>query len=281
MQLSPLDRGSIVHDVLERFIGDGSESRDRARLRALAEDACAAAEARGITGRRLLWERDRRVILADLDAFATADEKFRAEKATDTIASELPFGLATAEHGAVELVWDDGRRVLLRGKADRIDRTADGALVVIDYKTGSETPYAGLSADDPVHAGTRLQLPVYAHAARRAFASGDAVVEAYYWFVGRGNNRLIGYAVDDAVDQEFYATVRAIGEGIEDGVFVARPEPPGPRPFVPCHYCDPDGLGTAERWREWERKCAAPELAGYRALLGDDDVDGAHESAAS
>jgi hypothetical protein len=64
-------------------------------------------------------------------------------------------------------------------------------------------------------------------------------------------------------------TVRAIVDGIETGVFVAKPPPPGPRPFVPCAYCDPDRLGTADRWRQWERKYPAPGLAGYRALLED------------
>jgi hypothetical protein len=41
-----------------------------------------------------------------------------------------------------------------------------------------------------------------------------------------------------------------------------------------CRTCDPDGLGTADRWREWERVYAAPELAGYRALLESDEGDG-------
>jgi hypothetical protein len=218
-----------------------------------------------------VWERDRRMILADLDAFALADEKFRNELGVETLASELAFGLPGATYEAVELAWDDGRRVRLRGKADRIDRTASGGLIVIDYKTGSESPYKSLSASDPVQAGTHLQLPVYAHAARRAFAGNGTPVEAYYWFVGRGNNRRIGYAVDDTVDDRFHDTLRAIGEGIEAGVFVSNPPAPGPRgPFVRCSYCDPDGLGTADRWREWERKSRAPELAGYRALLGDE-----------
>jgi hypothetical protein len=43
-------------------------------------------------------------------------------------------------------------------------------------------------------------------------------------------------------------------------VFVAIPPAPGPSPFIRCRYCDPDGMGTADRWREWERKQAAREL---------------------
>jgi hypothetical protein len=58
LSLSALDRGSIIHDVLDRFVAEaGDGPRDRARLREIGEAACADAEARGVTGRRLLWER--------------------------------------------------------------------------------------------------------------------------------------------------------------------------------------------------------------------------------
>jgi ATP-dependent helicase/nuclease subunit B len=268
MQISPLDRGSMVHDVLDRFLAAGERERDR--LRTLGEAAFASAEAKGLTGRRLLWERDRRVILSELDAFFGADDHWRVTRAAETLATELPFGFNEREP-VVEVAWADGRWLRLRGKADRIDRTHDGTLVVIDYKTGSPDPYTGLSAADPVQRGMHLQLPVYALAARAAF--GDAGIEAYYWFVGRGNNRLVGYPVDDAIHHEFMNVARTIVDNIEGGVFVSRPPTPAPRPFVLCPFCDPDGMGTAERWREWERKHEAPELAGYRALLEGVEAD--------
>ena len=59
-----------------------------------------------------------------------------------------------------------------------------------------------------------------------------------------------------------------IVDGIEAGAFPARPEPPGPRFFIDCEYCDPDHLGTADRWREWARKALAPELRDYVELTG-------------
>ena len=55
---------------------------------------------------------------------------------------------------------------------------------------------------------------------------------------------------------------------IEAGCFPARPAAPGPRFWVDCEYCDPDHLGTADRWREWTRKVLAPELEEYVALTG-------------
>jgi ATP-dependent helicase/nuclease subunit B len=276
LQLSPLDRGSIIHEVLDRFLREGAQApwtdRDRTRLHEIADEECAGAVARGVTGRRLLWDRERRLMTAELDDFLTADGTYRSERHAETLATELAFGVADATMDAVEFALSDGRQLRLRGKADRVDR-AGHHLIVIDYKTGSHERYVGLGPDNPVDNGHRLQLPVYAYAARAAFGAPETPVEAAYWFVGRGENRLIGYDVDAQVDEVFDATVRAIVDGIEAGCFVANPPPPGPRPFVSCQYCDPDGLGTADRWRDWERKYAAPELDGYRALLEGDEEE--------
>jgi RecB family exonuclease len=286
MQLAPIDRGRLVHEVLDRFLaparglpaaGRPWTPADRARLRAIGEEVCASVEAHGLTGRRLLWHRDRRAIFAELEAFLDADEVYRAERGAETLATELSFGFAPngdapaagAEIAAVEVEIRPGRTVAVRGKADRVDRLAGGQLVVIDYKTGSTRSYKMLDHDDPVTAGQHLQLPVYAYAARTAFGDAASPVEAYYWFVGRGNNERIGYDVDEPVDAAFTATVRTIVEGIESGVFPALPPEPAPTPWVQCRYCDPDGMGTADRWREWERKYDAPEFAALHALAGD------------
>jgi RecB family exonuclease len=275
MQLAPIERGNLVHKILDRFVGEVQarpdagrpwRDTDRIRLREIAEDACAIAEASGVTGRRLLWHRDRRLILAELDAFLDADQAYRVDGAVETLATELPFGMTDSGGAAVEVPLGDGRVVRVRGMADRVDRRADGTLVVIDYKTGSELSYKGLNHDDPVTAGTHLQLPVYAYAARAAFGASATVVEAYYWFVGRGKNRRVGYGVDADVDGVFTTALRSIVDGIEGGVFPLRPKEPAPSPFISCEYCDPDGMGTTDRWREWERKFDAPELAGYRSL---------------
>ena len=286
-RLSPLDRGSLVHDVLDAFLAERAAEHDpnvpwsldeRARLRSIALDECATVEARGVTGRRLLWERDRRLIFAELDAFLDADEHYRADTGARTRATELAFGLPGASLDALTFALIDGRTLRLRGKADRVDELPLGALLVIDYKTGSPYPYKALGAENPVNAGQNLQLPVYAYAARAAFGTSATPVEARYWFVGRGENAQIGYVVDAAVDEAFEVALRTIVDGIETGVFVAVPAEPGPRPFVPCDACDPDGLGTADRRREFDRKYAAPELEVYRALAArgaDDDDDAA------
>ncbi len=260
IQLSPLDRGSLVHAVLDRFVKGGGRAADRADLRTIFDEECARVEARGLAGRRLLWDRDRRVLWAELDAWLDADTEYRAERDVETLATELAFD-------RLEVALSDGRVLRFRGAADRVDRATDGHLVVIDYKNGKPDSYRALGPDDPVLGGKRLQLPLYAYAARAAFGAPDAPVEAQYWFVGRGGDEHIGYAVDAAVDAAFDEAVRAIVDGIDAGCFPSVPEPPGPRVWVGCHYCDPDGLGTGDRWREWERKAAAPAMEPFTSLF--------------
>lgn len=277
LQLSPLDRGTIMHEVLDRFLTIAREREnagapwtpaDHDELHAIALEVFRDAEASGITGRPLLWRRDQRLILAELDAFLAADEQYRAEFGARTLATELGFGVTGAEHPAVEVALADGRVLRMRGKADRIDQRADGALVVIDYKTGRPDGYRNINGDDPVPGGRFLQLPIYAYAARAAYGDATVPVSAWYWFVGRGNNQRRGYDVDPYVDGEFQATVGAIVDGIEAGVFPPNPPEPGPRFYVQCHYCDPDGLGTNDVFRSATRKWNAPELAGYLELVG-------------
>ena len=86
-------------------------------------------------------------------------------------------------------------RRAFRGAVDRVDPTADGRLFVFDYKTGSA--WHAFDEDDPFDGATKLQLPVYALAALDvAVAAPGSPVEAYYWFVGRGDDAWVGYPVD-------------------------------------------------------------------------------------
>jgi len=154
--------------------------------------------------------------------------------------------------------------VHVRGAADRVDRTADGRFLVIDYKTGR--PYKSLS-DDPVAAGLRLQLPVYAHAARTVYAAPDAPTLAAYWFVTtRGEFRWMALPLDDVVAERFDAVARGVLDGIAAGAFPCVVGPPTSFSWPGRTYADPDSRGTRDRWREWSRKCRAPEVRGWLEL---------------
>jgi ATP-dependent helicase/nuclease subunit B len=161
-------------------------------------------------------------------------------------------------------VLTDGRVLRFRGAADRVDRTLDGTLWVIDYKTGWPR---GVDPDDPTARGTMLQLPVYAHAARASFGAVDTPVGASYWYVStKGGFRWAELLLTDEVEARVDEVLRAIADGIAAGHFPCRVDPPTTWSRRQRSFTDPDARGTRDRYREWQRKRTAAELVSYVAL---------------
>jgi RecB family exonuclease len=282
LSITPMDRGSLVHEALERFLvevlarpadqqpgwADRWSAADHARLREIAEERCDDYEARGRTGRPIFWKRERLRILAELDRVLELDDAQRQALRSRPFAAELPFGFAEDAVDAVPLLLPDGRVVRFRGKADRVDVDEDGGIHVVDYKTGRSESYRSLSEDNPDLDGTKLQLPVYATAARLHQSRPDAPVHAEYWFISaRGRFERHGYPVTDAVLERFGHRLAAIVDGIEAGVFPAHPTATSTSLWVDCHYCDPDALGVSDLRRSWERKRSDPAMAIYAELV--------------
>lgn len=295
-EMTPLEKGSLIHKVLEDFIlrvlalpaierpGPSApwSAAHHALIEQLGAQRCDEWEAQGLTGRPIFWRRDRRRILADLHEFLRADDRRRAARRASPIAAELGFGFrAPGENEPVGFPLADGRTLLFRGRADRLDLAEDGTLYVVDYKTGKMgSGYTSITDDDPVVRGTKLQLPVYGLAARAHHGNPHAPVHAEYWFVTRtGGFKDKGYDVTTDVVARTSATLSTIVTGIEDGIFPAHPEPGGSTAIrVRCHSCDPDGLGTVELRQHWERKRHDPAMARYAemaeplALASDEEV---------
>ncbi|MEZ5181591.1 MAG: PD-(D/E)XK nuclease family protein [Acidimicrobiales bacterium] len=277
LQISPIDKGNLVHQVLEAFLeqaigagrvpppGQRWSDDDHDRLHDLATARCDEYEAEGSPDGTCSGS-DRAKILADLHRFLDEDHAHRAATGATPLATELPFGSGAAAPLAFPL--PDGRAVPLRGKADRVDRDAEGRLHVLDYKTGSTTPYKGLSPDDPHQGGRRLQLAVYGLAARQAAEAPDAPVRAEYWFTSaKGRFEKLGYDISDEVLLQVSEAMGTIVEGIEGGLFAPHPIPHTTSPFPDCPACDPDNLGTTEVRRQFERKLGDPAMARYLALV--------------
>jgi RecB family exonuclease len=278
LAMSALDRGSLVHRVLERYVaadlegdsgapGPPAAPRPRqvaervARISSIAAEVFDEFEREGRTGRPPLWALDRAEILADLRAFVRRDAEDRARTGARPRAVELAFG-AGGDAVVVELAG--GRRIRFRGFIDRIDQLPDGQVVVIDYKTGTSKGYAGLDAD-PVARGTRMQLPVYALAARARF--GDVPVRADYWFVsGAERFRRHGFDVGGAVLGRFEEVLGTLVGGIEGGSFPGNPGDADRASFDHCRYCDFDSICPKDRDREWQRVRFDPAVAAYSAL---------------
>ncbi|HVN50251.1 MAG TPA: PD-(D/E)XK nuclease family protein, partial [Acidimicrobiales bacterium] len=285
-RISARDRGSLVHEILERFLAreTARERGERVRpnqrwsaghaaaLDAIAEEVFDEYEQKGLTGRALLWELDRAAIGRDLHRFLTADDSRRAEHGCVPEAAEVAFGPRDGTPVTVRL--RDGRALAFKGVIDRVDLTDEGAAVVVDYKTGSDRDFRDLETD-PVRRGTKLQLPVYGLAARARY--GDVGVRSSYWFLNeRAGFKERGYQLDPTRLERFGETLEVILHGIESGAFPARPgaEDPFRSTFENCTYCDFDPVCPNDRERAWQRVKGAPVLAGYVGLSeGPDDDD--------
>ena len=297
LTISALDRGSLVHAILERFVdeqikGGALPERGRSwgpehqrRLDEIAEEEFERAEAEGVTGRPLLWAVAREDILEDLDTFLEKDSERLAEQGLTPLGIEQTFGMAggtgarpmdTPAHGEgwppVELTLKDGTRLRFHGVIDRIDGDADGSRIwVIDYKTGSANPYKDMR-DDPLDRGHHLQLPIYALAARLRYP-GAREIRAAYWFIStRSRFELKDVALQD-VEERFTEVAAMIVSGIRRGVVPAHPGKAGNRGPENCTFCDFDRICPSNRERLWERKRSAPGMGPYTALL-DSGEDG-------
>ena len=282
-RISPLERGSLVHRILERWLTEALDrgavpaptdnwpDRWRKRLSTVGSEECDRLAARGLVGRRLYWEHDRRQILADLDRFLDFDDDQRARYVSRPAAAEFGFGMPHSPDGPVVVDIGGKRSLRVRGSIDRVDETDAGGLLVVDYKTGSTRSYEKLGLDDPTLGGSRLQLVLYDLAARRLRGASDSA-EGYgaYWFVSsKGRFADIGYPTNDA-RQPVLAAIGSVVDGIGAGLFPLHPEEPGWKPWVSCHYCEPDAMGTKDQWRDWQRKQRDPALAPYLDLVDPD-----------
>lgn len=278
LAIDPMEKGSLIHDVLERWLDEQLAAGPpppaqpwppdaRARMRELAEEACDDAEQRGVTGYRLLWQRDRPRIVADLERFIDADDTRRRTLDLVPLAAEWAFGFPGGPAPAVTIDLGDGRSVRVRGRVDRLDRCADGSLVVADYKTGSTYSYRGLGEDNPLGDGDKLQLGIYGLAVRGTQPSVPGVRSEYWFTSTRGEFKRIGYQLTDEVVARLRRALAVAADNIAAGRFPMRPPEPGWSMFTECRFCDPDDLGTADRYRDWERVRLADELRDYVAYM--------------
>lgn len=155
--LPPRIRGSLIHDALQRLYDDlpgldtirqwSSEALDQRIARAVEKPFGRHARyADAVLKQLLAIERERcAALLARVVAVDRERESFRIE----SVESDVSVSLS-------------GARFKLR--CDRIDRDDDGALIVIDYKTGSKRRF--LTGGEPGD----LQLVLYACALDAAIA---------------------------------------------------------------------------------------------------------------
>jgi hypothetical protein len=118
-----------------------------------------------------------------------------------------------------------------------------------------------------VVAGTKLQLPVYAYAARAVLGDDSLPVEASYWFVRKDRGKRIPVHLTPQVEQRYADTLDVIVSSIAAGLFPAKAPEIADFAWVQCPYCNPDGIGHSDVRARWDRKRHAPELARLVGLV--------------
>jgi ATP-dependent helicase/nuclease subunit B len=271
LRMSALDKGSMVHTILQRFIAEetiplapATRAHHQATLRAIAEQECDAAEMRGLTGTPLLWSADRRELIEDLEHWldlelADIDPLFSERHV------EVGFGITPAGPTASPLATEEpliveaaGRRVRLRGSVDRIDR-APGGFKVIDYKTGAGRY---LPKDNRLAKGQALQLPLYLRAAAMMLGIDPSLGSASYVLVSRRGGfkrvRFDGRALAARAEDVETALGLIVG-GMGTGDF-------HPEPGRACRSCDYANLCDVGRERQRERKADDPRAVAFTTL---------------
>jgi ATP-dependent helicase/nuclease subunit B len=265
IQIAPRERGTLVHLILERYtlaVMEGA-TPSAETIRPIAEEVFADFQRRGLTGKALLWDYQRQLILRELETFVDLDT-------LEPVAAELSFGRGPDDNPPVEIEVG-GEVIPFSGSADRVDRQGN-TLVVTDYKTGGA--FKGLDAD-PVMAGTKLQLHIYARAARAIHGEPNTPVRARYWFVSEK-----GEFAEESVDLDrdsgrFEEVLEVITSGIKSGLFPARPGADSYFGFENCSFCDFSHVCPVDRDRHWETVRNDPELIDYRKLAEPDPEEDA------
>ena len=157
-------KGQAVHAILERWHGEGGDL--------------------GLLGTKMLAE-------MSAHPFTKATWQPRLVRALEWIAAET--ARAQAE-GRAPVLWEktghiEVQGIRIHGRADRIDRLDDGALAIVDYKTGKPPSNAQVGKGFALQLGTLGLI-----AAGGGFEDLSGTPERFeYWSLGRNDKSETGF----------------------------------------------------------------------------------------
>jgi ATP-dependent helicase/DNAse subunit B len=232
LQLQASDRGNLIHDILENTLSRGVKEEWAAQrnvahgLQVLEEETQKAFrqfEKNGVPGAPGLWHWEKEEMTSDLQGVIK-------DVLTDPDWTPFAFEVAFGEKGKeVAFELDNGQKLKLQGRMDRVDLSADGqALRVVDYKTGTSSQ----STKNSVKAGTKLQLPFYLWALRHLYPEKISKQALYDFMTRRGDYKKVAFdpeAVGD-VKPILNQVLTTVADGVAQGLF--------PSVGTACDHCD-------------------------------------------
>jgi RecB family exonuclease len=126
----------------------------------------------------------------------------------------------------------------LHGYIDRVDQRPDGTIRVIDYKTGGPSPFTSRAVQE----GKKLQLPLYALAARDALNLGQPA-DGFYWHIRHAEASSFSLQKFKATDGDngpeaaFRTAIEKAWEVVHSaraGYFAPQPPPGGCPSYCPA-----------------------------------------------
>ncbi len=246
-------RGTLVHSVLEKLYDLPAAGRTVAAAQGLIEPAWA--DLRDEPGIAELFE----VAQDDgAETDANAPESVDSWLASAGKLVEKYFALEDptriqpdGREQLVEVTLPDG--LLLRGFVDRVDVAPNGALRVVDYKTGSMPREA-------FEAKALFQMKFYALVLWRT----RGVVAAQLKLIYLGDGDTLTYAPDEAELIRFERTLQAIWAAIERAVATGDFRPNKTRL---CDWCDHQAVCPAFGGTPPPFPAEAAAAAGWQTLL--------------
>ncbi len=212
-ELSPLERGSLLHEIMFEFYTERREQKlppiaactdeefDVA-LRRLVEIARRKLEEIDIPD--AFWELDKELLLGAKDAESGLLHEFLAferRRTTSLIPRyfEVGFGAKLSEYTRVDPTFSTEEpiaagNVLLRGKIDRVEMD-DETFTVIDYKSGIRIPKL-----EDIRKGMSLQLPLYLYTIERLLHGSRVPAGGAYYLLRRPVSLKSGLVRKDAQD---------------------------------------------------------------------------------
>ncbi len=220
-EVGAADYGMLVHDVLRRFVPRLQPWPGEAIARDWWAEAVAASlrETNVRPGFAAFW----RPRLLRIGGFVLAEEA--AARQGNAIQHSY-----VETSGRLELTHDDGRKVALTARADRIDLLANGRLALLDYKTGK--PPSSKQVGDGTKPQLTLEAAILARDGFKGVPAG-AAERLVYWRLSGGPEPGAVEAVNLAPAEIAEQAEAALGQVrlLVDrflwgqGSFLARPHP--------------------------------------------------------
>ncbi|HMB71381.1 MAG TPA: PD-(D/E)XK nuclease family protein, partial [bacterium] len=201
----------------------------------------------------------------DLAVAIALDAARSAEYGTVPERFEYEFGLRDAA-SAPRVDLGDGVAFRVRGRADRVDRRADGSLEVVDVKTGRPRVAAGkIARTEAGRTTVALQLPLYLAAVSGALGERVACAEFWHATAEHGYRRIPFTAAD--LEEARPGLARLLAH-------VAERSAAGWFPSLPGDECCRRSLGPAcgpAAAARFLRKASDPDVRARLRLLNDTD----------